>query len=1280
MAVNFPNSPTDGQLFSAGGVTYKYISASSRWDRLTPSTVNDYTDLVNKPTIPSDVSDLTDTTSLLGSGTASALGTLTKTFTQNEEAEITLSQTISPVPSVSVFREIPQGGITAKGNWDVSANGANYDFLDEKPISYSNTTLTPSATGDGTFTSSNPITTEVPGGIPNSLGTAGAFTSQLGPHTIHTGLFNNGFWWSNDGQYYYQIGQGNGAIVKVKCTTPWDLSTQTNQQTVGTSGTTHGITVSEDGLNIYYGTYDHKIRRKPLSTAHDLSTAGSETTITLTSLNANATYPWWLDISSDGTKLFFLTRIGGSATDTIATLNLSTPYTIDTGVTLGSVLTGFNGSGNGDTAFSFNNNGSRLFVSDNTANIYYWALSPAYTLPSSTTSDGSITTPVSGTKSMVFNQYLFYTSFHDDRSGALGVEHHKQNRWTLSTSIDATSTSNVFNASDVGKKVTGNSGSATITSTAGAYSSITAFADTSAISSWTLTGAQGKADGSGIELSGYSVQSDIVFPTGASGAGASLVYNNNVSPTTSALTNVRNVGFNNEGTIALALTTTYLQRFNLSTPFDLSTMTEDAGNNNSSQHGSDVGGFAIKPDGTKYWFGDWSQDLVKQFTMSTAWSPSTASYDGYYRFNFGGSWNSFSGGGSIPSTNNFNPMSFQFNSDGTKFLTIMWDNVPYHSIAEFTLSTPWDMSTMSYTSYANLDGTVDPETFVISPDGLKLMLHGYDSGAAGVEVYSLPSAFSVGSAGSSLTKTSGAMDLNSLTGITSSIQYGGMSISNDGKRMYVIYPSDSKFYELTGGTTSVHPYSTYSPTITGTGGQINTSAWIDIDSMVADETKNGGDVFYAVSTDNKTSWGVIKDGSGVRKIAKNNSGTWQYNNDAGTSTVAGYDLSNSSSLNKTLSYTSQENSGTAMAFNNDGTKLYFTGEQNGLIHEYVLSTAYDISTSSYNNVTFDPSLSSPTDIKWKPDGTKLYIMSYNSSDRGTIYTFNVSTPYDITTASSANETFRGNAQDNQLIKFAFKSDGTMLFKLGRQGVRVHAYNLSTAWDVSTASYASVELSIRGVVSEVGSTSTGFYANGLAFNPSGTKIFVTIYHTSTASNNKIYEIDLPTAWDIGIDNNGNGNYAGVYLQSDWAINVLFNGNGSQVYVFKNTTDTILTYSSGTTTTTYGTNETWVNSTTNNELAALQQALGAQTFNRMDKAQLQAVSDANQYTLGNTLDLMIAPYATSGISPISDGVTVGYQAEALIRQAINGTDYEAEFPTTNKVKIKSLAGQNLKIRII
>jgi hypothetical protein len=85
--------------------------------------------------------------------------------------------------------------------------------------------------------------------------------------------------------------------------------------------------------------------------------------------------------------------------------------------------------------------------------------------------------------------------------------------------------------------------------------------------------------------------------------------------------------------------------------------------------------------------------------------------------------------------------------------------------------------------------------------------------------------------------------------------------------------------------------------------------------------------------------------------------------------------------------------------------------------------------------------------------------------------------------------------------------------------------------------------------------------------------------------------------------------------------------------------------------------------------------------MNKAQLDAVADANHFPLGNTLDLMIAVQMASGSTvPKSDGVSMNYDAAALNRQAINGTDYEAEFPSTTSVKIKSLAAQNLKVRVI
>ena len=114
--------------------------------------------------------------------------------------------------------------------------------------------------------------------------------------------------------------------------------------------------------------------------------------------------------------------------------------------------------------------------------------------------------------------------------------------------------------------------------------------------------------------------------------------------------------------------------------------------------------------------------------------------------------------------------------------------------------------------------------------------------------------------------------------------------------------------------------------------------------------------------------------------------------------------------------------------------------------------------------------------------------------------------------------------------------------------------------------------------------------------------------------------------------------------------------------------------------YSTSETWVNGTNNNEHATLQEALGAQSFNRMNKAQLDAVADAYHFSQdsADTLDLMIAPYAASGTSPISDGVTINYDAEALIREAIPGTDYIAEFPNPTTLNITAVGAANLKIR--
>ena len=86
--------------------------------------------------------------------------------------------------------------------------------------------------------------------------------------------------------------------------------------------------------------------------------------------------------------------------------------------------------------------------------------------------------------------------------------------------------------------------------------------------------------------------------------------------------------------------------------------------------------------------------------------------------------------------------------------------------------------------------------------------------------------------------------------------------------------------------------------------------------------------------------------------------------------------------------------------------------------------------------------------------------------------------------------------------------------------------------------------------------------------------------------------------------------------------------------------------------------------------------------MDKAQLDAVVDANQFTVGDTLDLMVAPYmATASASlPSSDGVSINYDAAVLNKGAILGTDYDYDFPANNRCRIKSLSAQNLKVRVL
>ena len=51
----------------------------------------------------------------------------------NETSTITTSSNMSNAPFISAFKEVPQIGVSTKGNWDVNSTASNYDILDEAP-------------------------------------------------------------------------------------------------------------------------------------------------------------------------------------------------------------------------------------------------------------------------------------------------------------------------------------------------------------------------------------------------------------------------------------------------------------------------------------------------------------------------------------------------------------------------------------------------------------------------------------------------------------------------------------------------------------------------------------------------------------------------------------------------------------------------------------------------------------------------------------------------------------------------------------------------------------------------------------------------------------------------------------------------------------------------------------------------------------------------------------------------------------------------------------------
>lgn len=213
-------------------------------------------------------------------------------------------------------------------------------------------------------------------------------------------------------------------------------------------------------------------------------------------------------------------------------------------------------------------------------------------------------------------------------------------------------------------------------------------------------------------------------------------------------------------------------------------------------------------------------------------------------------------------------------------------------------------------------------------------------------------------------------------------------------------------------------------------------------------------------------------------LASYNGGTWSTLT-ATLPPAAFFDASSGSYANKTFNISSQESEPYALKFSPDGTKMWAAGIASDRIFLYNLSTAHDVSTASYSNVNFNYT-SQDTTIQWfdfNPTGTKMYLVAWNNKK---IHQYSLSTAFDISTASSDSVNYLTTSQDAMPIHFGFNDTGTKMYMLGAATKKIYQYSLSTAFNVGTASYDSVLYVATAQESN---------PNSFTFNSDGTKMYI-----------------------------------------------------------------------------------------------------------------------------------------------------------------------------------------------
>ena len=952
----------------------------------------------------------------------------------------------------------------------------------------------------------------------------------------------SGVTFGDGGSKMFVVGIDNQNVFEYSLGTAFDISTAsytgTSLDVGGDDGGPRGIAFSGDGTKMFMaGASDNNVYEYELPTAFDLSTASySGTSFDIGSEEGDVRA---LTFNGDGTKMFITGS--SSATSSSADVheyNLSGGYDISTASYSGNV---FDVSSEESTplAIAFNGSGTKMFVAGNdNKTVHEYALSAGFDISTATYSGTSfdvsseesgyptaVTFSADGTKMFIIGTSS--DSVHEYDTAATGGK--------AQFGIDVSEVPDLLGSSTTDDLSEG-SGNLYFTEQRAKDAAETGpsdFATGENIQYKDYSGQikfvgeydlSGQSDWQDAEALAFNNDGTKVFFTGDNSSTSDCIvveydlgtaydiqtlgYTGNTFPNTFG--NLTGIDFNADGTKMFVSdgSSEQIIEYTLGSGFDLSsTVSQNNTYDTSSEGGSNPDGLELNKDGTKLFTID--DGDIYEYSLGTAYDLSTISFT----TSFG--------------LDDFENRALSFNGDGSVMYTTLGIG---DTVLKYELSTPFDVSTASYTGteFSNIQSGNGRGMVVI---GSKLF--GVDNeriGQYNIDPSPEFSLVNISGVGDSTTDdlSEGSNNLyfteERVDDRVDSLIVPGLHLSstyNDSSDSLVLDADDnlSSYSNDAGFITDLNTFTT-DDLSEGSNNLYYTS------DRVKNEFEAGGDITYiknpsagfdlSSATYSNTSFDIESETTFPQGLVFNSDGTKMFvpesdsNNVYEYSLTTGFDVT-TASLSSSFDISSEDTAPQGVAFNTDGTKMLVVGTNNADVYEYNLSAGFDVTTASYSGTAFDvnPESVDPKEIEFNSGGTKMFLVAGNEQK---VFEYGLGTGFDMSTASYSGTAFDISSQEIDPTGITFAESGTKMFITGTSSDSVHEYELTTGFDLSTASYTGTSFDVSSEASN---------AVEAAFNGDGTKMFVLgglseniyEYNTSAGTTNPRFTIDVSEIDDL-----------------------------------------------------------------------------------------------------------------------------------------------------------------------